>query len=113
MDIGFLRMMPNMVLTAPANDIEMRLALQFALNEDKPVVIRYPKDVVPPKEFIKAACTRPFMLGKSITVKRSKHSAVAVVSYGSVLTEALKAASLLAEEKIGLMLSMVGLPLRR
>jgi 1-deoxy-D-xylulose-5-phosphate synthase len=102
MDIGFLRMMPNMVLTAPANDIEMRLALEFALNQDKPVVIRYPKDIVPTKEFVRAACARPFVLGKSVTVKRSKRSAVAVVSYGSVLTEALKAASLLAEEKIAI-----------
>ena len=102
MDIGFLRMMPNMVLTAPANDIEMKLALEFALNQDKPVVIRYPKDIVPPKEFVRAACAKPFNLGKSVTVKRSKHSAVAVVSYGNVLTEALKAASLLAEEKIAI-----------
>jgi len=102
MDIGFLRMMPNMVLTAPANDIEMKLALEFALNQDKPVVIRYPKDIVPPKVFVRAACAKPFNLGKSVTVKRSKHSAVAVVSYGNVLTEALKAAALLAEEKIAI-----------
>jgi len=102
MDIGFLRMMPNMVLTAPANDIEMKLALEFALNEDKPVVIRYPKDIVPPEEFVRAACAKPFKLGKSVTVKRSKRSDVAVVAYGNVLTEALKASSLLAEEKIAI-----------
>ncbi|MHC4206961.1 MAG: 1-deoxy-D-xylulose-5-phosphate synthase, partial [Planctomycetota bacterium] len=30
MDIGFLRMIPNMVLTAPSYDIEMKLALEFA-----------------------------------------------------------------------------------
>jgi len=102
MDIGFLRMMPNMVLTAPANDIEMKLALEFALGEDKPVIIRYPKDIVPPKEFVRAACAKPFKLGKSVTVKRSKRSAVAVVTYGNVLTEALKAASVLAEEKIAI-----------
>jgi len=100
MDIGFLRMMPNMVLTAPANDIEMRLALKFALNEDKPVVIRYPKDVVPPQEYDRAVCAKPFKLGKSVTVKRAKNSAVAIVSYGSILTEAMKAAELLAEDKI-------------
>jgi len=102
MDIGFLRMMPNMVLTAPSNDIEMKLALEFALNEDKPVVIRYPKDIVPPEEFVRAACARPFKLGKSVTVKRSKKSDVSVVSYGNVLTEALKAAALLAEDKIAI-----------
>jgi 1-deoxy-D-xylulose-5-phosphate synthase len=102
MDIGFLRMMPNMVLTAPANDIEMKLALEFALNESKPVVIRYPKDIVPAKEFVRAACTRPFKLGKSVTVRMSKRSDIAVVSYGNVLTEALKAAALLAEDKIAI-----------
>jgi 1-deoxy-D-xylulose-5-phosphate synthase len=102
MDIGFLRMMPNLVLAAPANDIEMNSALKFALNENKPVVIRYPKDIVPPKEFVRAACAKPFVLGKSVTIKRSKRSAVAVVSYGSVLTETLKAATLLAKDNIAI-----------
>jgi 1-deoxy-D-xylulose-5-phosphate synthase len=100
MDIGFLRMMPNMVLTAPANDIEMKLAQQFALGHDGPVVIRYPKDQVPPKPFVKTACSRAFKLGKSVTVKRSKNSRLAIVSYGSVLTEALKAAEMLDERAI-------------
>jgi 1-deoxy-D-xylulose-5-phosphate synthase len=100
MDIGFLRIMPNMVLTAPANAIEMKLALEFALGQDKPVVIRYPKEFVPEQEFVRAVCSKPFRLGKSVVVKRSKKSAVAIVSYGSVLTEALRAAALLAEEGI-------------
>jgi 1-deoxy-D-xylulose-5-phosphate synthase len=100
MDIGFLRLMPNMVLTAPANDIEMKGALEFALSQNQPVVIRYPKDFVPEQKFVRAACARPFSLGKSVLVKRSKKSAVAIVSYGSILTEALKAAEMLAEESI-------------
>jgi 1-deoxy-D-xylulose-5-phosphate synthase len=100
LDIGFLRMMPNMVLTAPANDIEMKLALEFALNENRPVVIRYPKDVVPEQEFVKAACSSPFELGKSVIVKRTKGSRGAIVSYGSILTEALKAAAALAKDRI-------------
>ena len=123
MDIGFLRMLPNMVLTAPANEIEMKLALEFALGEDRPglalgpavrrpvdrkagahhggpVIIRYPKDLVPPAEFVKAACAKPFKLGKSVVVKKVKESTIAVVSYGSVLTEALRAAKLLAKDGI-------------
>ncbi len=100
MDIGFLRMMPNIVLTAPANDIEMKLALEFALNENRPVVIRYPKDIVPGQEFVRAACAKPFELGRSVVVRRARGSAGALVSYGSILTEALKAAALLAEDRI-------------
>jgi 1-deoxy-D-xylulose-5-phosphate synthase len=100
MDIGFLRMMPNMVLTAPANDIEMKLALEFALGHEGPVVIRYPKDLVPEASFVKASCKRPFKLGTSVTVKRSKNSRLAIVSYGSILTEALKAAETLVQKKL-------------
>lgn len=100
MDIGFLRLMPNMVLTAPANDIEMKGALEFALSQNRPVVIRYPKDFVPEQKFVRAACSRPFNLGKSVLVKRAKKSTVAIVSYGSILTEALTAAEMLAQEHI-------------
>jgi len=100
MDIGFLRLIPNMVLTAPANDIEMRGALEFALGHDQPVVIRYPKDFVPEQKYVRAACAKPFVLGKSVLVKRSKKSTVVIVSYGIILTEALKAAEILAEEGI-------------
>jgi 1-deoxy-D-xylulose-5-phosphate synthase len=100
MDIGFLRMLPNMVLTAPAEETEVRLALEFALAQDKPVVIRYPRDLVPPHDFVRAACAEPFRLGKGVVVRRAKGASLAIVSYGSVLTEALKAADLLAEEDV-------------
>ncbi|UCG57928.1 MAG: 1-deoxy-D-xylulose-5-phosphate synthase [Phycisphaerales bacterium] len=98
MDIGFLRMLPNVVLTAPANEVEMKLALEFAFGHDGPVVIRYPKELVPPQKFVRAACAKPFELGSSVTVKRTKGSLIAIVSYGSVLTEALEAAAVLAKE---------------
>ncbi len=100
MDIGFLRMIPNMVLTAPANDVELKLALDFAVGLNKPVVIRYPKDFVPPQKYVRAACAKPFRFGKSVFVKRQKDSPITIVSYGSVLTEALKATSLLAKDRI-------------
>ncbi len=100
MDIGYMRMLPNMVLTAPANEVEMKLALEFALGADSPVAIRYPKDLIPPKRFVRVACAKPFKLGKSIFVKKTKGSLIAIISYGSVLTEALKAAGLLDKEGI-------------
>jgi 1-deoxy-D-xylulose-5-phosphate synthase len=100
MDIGFLRMMPNMVLTAPANEVEIKLALEFAINADKPVVIRYPKDLVPLQKFVRTASAKPFELGKSVLVKKGRNSALAIVSYGSILTEALEAAELLAKDGI-------------
>jgi 1-deoxy-D-xylulose-5-phosphate synthase len=101
MDIGFLRMMPNMVLIAPADGVELGGALEFALQHDGPVAIRYPKDFVPESKYVRAASARPFRLGESVLVKKRKNSAVAIVSYGSVLKEALEAARLLAKDGIG------------
>jgi 1-deoxy-D-xylulose-5-phosphate synthase len=103
MDIGFLRMMPNMVLAAPSDDVEMRLALEFAFREDKPICLRYPRDVIPSPDFAgldKRACSEVFQLGKSVVVRRVVNSPIAIVTYGSVLTEALIAAGLLAQNGI-------------
>jgi 1-deoxy-D-xylulose-5-phosphate synthase len=100
MDIGFLRMMPNMVLTAPADEGELKLALEFALAENKPVCLRYPRDLVPSSEFDLSACAQPFELGRSVVVRSSPKSAIAIIAYGSVLTNALQAAQLLQQDGI-------------
>lgn len=100
MDIGYLRMMPNLVLTAPANEAEMRLALEFALLQDLPVVMRYPKDQVAPPQAVHTACNTPFELGKAITIKNGAQADIAIVSYGSLLEEALQAEHDLAQEGI-------------
>jgi 1-deoxy-D-xylulose-5-phosphate synthase len=100
MDVGYLRMMPNMILTSPANEVEVQLALEFALGADRPVAMRYPKDIVLGEQSVAAACCKRFKVGESVLVKKSKDSAVVIVSYGSVLAEALEAERLLAKEAI-------------
>ncbi|MBN1795830.1 MAG: 1-deoxy-D-xylulose-5-phosphate synthase [Sedimentisphaerales bacterium] len=100
MDIGYLRMMPNFVLTAPSDDTEMELALEFALKEQKPVCIRYPKDTVPQDDFDRSACRQRFELGKSVTVKKGDNPELKIVAYGTVLTQALQAEQILADEGI-------------
>ncbi len=101
MDIGYMRMMPNMALMAPANEIEMKLALEFALHEAKPCVIRYPKDIVPAMSDLEMlACAQPFELGKAVAVRKGKNAQIAIVTYGSALTEALKAYEILAKDGI-------------
>ncbi|MBN2456220.1 MAG: 1-deoxy-D-xylulose-5-phosphate synthase [Sedimentisphaerales bacterium] len=101
MDIGYMRMMPNMVLTAPANAIELREALEFALSQQGPVCLRYPKDVVPSVLEIDNACfSQPFELGKSVAVRYSEQAVISVVTYGCVLSQGLAAAERLAGEGI-------------
>ncbi len=98
-DVGFLRMLPNMVITAPANEAEMNAALNFAVNIDKPVAIRYPKDTVSDSELELGPCKSPFELGKSVTVRRGT-SDIVIVTLGSILVEAVKAADILSREGI-------------
>jgi 1-deoxy-D-xylulose-5-phosphate synthase len=74
--------------------------LEFALAENKPVCLRYPRDLVPSSEFDLSACAVPFELGRAVFVKSSPKSAVAIVAYGSVLTNALQAAQLLRQDGI-------------
>ena len=100
MDIGFLRMMPNIILAAPADGREMKLALEFALASNKCVCLRYPKDHVPADKFDRSACGRSFELGKCVFVKEAAGSPLAIVAYGSILTEALKAADTLSRNGI-------------
>ena len=100
MDIGYTRMLPNVVVLAPADGVEMKEALRFALGHDQAVVIRYPKESIPPADSVRAASSKPFELGKSVLVKRGRQSDLTVVSYGMVLSEALKAAEMLSQEKI-------------
>jgi 1-deoxy-D-xylulose-5-phosphate synthase len=100
MDIGFLRVMPNMVLCAPANDVEMRLALEFALGHDHPVVIRYPKEAVPDSDPGTEACAAPFKLGQAVVVKDARTADVVLVTYGTLLTEAIKAQRTLVSQGI-------------
>jgi 1-deoxy-D-xylulose-5-phosphate synthase len=74
--------------------------MEFALASKGPVVIRYPKEFVPEDTLIKAATKEPFQLGKSVKISGSGNSKLAIISYGSILTEAIKAADLLNKENI-------------
>ena len=100
MDIGFLRMMPNTILIAPADETELKLALDFAVEIKRPVCIRYPRDAVPAQNPLTSILNQPFKLGKSVTCLENPAAKVAIVSYGTVLYEALKAADTLKNEGI-------------
>jgi 1-deoxy-D-xylulose-5-phosphate synthase len=95
MDIGFLRMMPNVVLASPASGRELESALRFAVGSDKCVCIRYPKDFADrvPEESV---CGEPFELGRCVSVRTACRSDAVIASYGAVLPAALEAADKLA-----------------
>jgi 1-deoxy-D-xylulose-5-phosphate synthase len=42
-DLGYLRLFPNMVVAAPADEWDLAAMIEFAVGHDAPVAIRYPK----------------------------------------------------------------------
>ena len=94
MDIACLRLLPGMVLMAPADAAELRAAMQLALSLDCPCEIRYPRDEVPPN--LPGDCP-PFELGWARTVRTGGDGAF--LCYGTTVASALAAADTLALEE--------------
>ena len=102
MDQSFLRPMPGMVLMAPSDEADLKRMLSLALDLECPVALRYPRDNVPAVDYEDAVAgdladaARELSLGQSRTLKTGDDAAILV--YGSLADEAMKAAETLATE---------------
>ena len=99
-DLGYLRMLPNLTIAAPADEQELKAALALAATGEGPFAIRYPRDTVP----VLPENNTPYALGQSATV-REGDSDYAIVTVGPILKEAIDAAKQLEQE--GLSVSVV------
>ena len=84
-DISYLAHIPNLVVMAPKNKWELEDMLDFAIEYDGPVAIRYPRGKA--AEILKADRV-PVELGKSEVIYSG--SRIAIVSYGAMVEEALR-----------------------
>lgn len=103
LDIGFLRMLANITLLSPADDNEMQTALDYAMRAKGSVAIRYPKEKIPADEYKsrwKDKLSQPFVKGESVKVVESENPQAAIVTYGSMLIEGIKACDILREQNI-------------
>ncbi|MCX5711275.1 MAG: 1-deoxy-D-xylulose-5-phosphate synthase [Candidatus Omnitrophica bacterium] len=95
-DIAFLMTVPNMTILAPCDGRELEKMLEFALDMNTPVAIRYPKDKVitlPSRQV-----TGKIQMGKAETLKEGND--FTLIALGSMVNPAIEAANLL--EKSGL-----------
>ncbi len=91
-DVAYMRMFPNMVVMAPGDEREVAAMLDFALESDGPVSIRYPKTGVDVVE-------RPFSpieLGQA-EVFEWGHDGM-IVAFGAMFAASVKAAARLRKE---------------
>lgn len=100
-DIAFLRHIPNMIIMAASNGLELEEMLEFALTLNKPVAIRYPKSQAP--SFKSQALNSKIQLGKSEIIKEGRD--FVIIALGAMLKPALEAVELL--EKDGLCPTLV------
>lgn len=103
-DISYLRMIPNIVILAPSDEIKLVMMIKSALKSDCPVAIRYPKEKlnsIPSVEDV-----GEFNIGKSELLRDGDDAAVLAV--GAMVKPALEAASILKEEGINTAVVDVG-----
>ncbi len=91
-DNTYMRVFPNMVVTAPGDEHDVTPLLQFALRHDGPVSIRYPKANV---ESVDRPET-PVELGKAEVYRWGADGMF--VAFGSLFTRCVQAAASLREE---------------
>ncbi|NGM52099.1 1-deoxy-D-xylulose-5-phosphate synthase [Caulobacter sp. 602-2] len=93
-DIGFMGALPGMVLMAAADELELARMVATAVEiDDRPSAFRYPRGEGVGVE-LPTGPADPLEIGKGRIVREG--TSVAIVSFGTRLSESLKAADLLA-----------------
>ena len=95
-DVGFLRQVPGMLILAPASLSEQQAMLRWAVKEyDGPVAIRYPRGGEGPW-----TGSEWNGLENSRVVRHRCGDDVTILTYGSMLSNVLEAADILAEQGV-------------
>lgn len=102
-ELALLRTLPNMLVITPASPIEAREAVKFAYHHNGPVYLRLEgfRETELYDDFYE------FVLGKGRVVRQGKDAVI--ISMGSVIQEALQAASLLWKE--GISIKVINMPM--
>lgn len=84
-DLSYLLNIPNLIVLAPKNCWELADMMQFAVNTEGPVVIRYPKGTAFDQLKEKR---QPIRLGEAEMI--CEESQIGLISYGSMMPTALE-----------------------
>jgi 1-deoxy-D-xylulose-5-phosphate synthase len=92
-DIAYMRCLPNLVVMAPGDGHDVGPMLDFALRQNGPVSIRYPKANA---AALDAMDRQPIELGRAEVLRWGRDGAI--LCFGTLLADCIKAADLLASE---------------
>ena len=94
-DIALMRMIPEMVVINPSDDVEARAAVKAAYEHDGPVYMRFGRLAVP---VINNNPDYKFELGKGVVLREGKD--VTIIATGLPVANCLEAAEMLAADGI-------------
>ncbi len=94
-DISFLRSLPNLMLMAPKDGIELQQMLELATRQKKATAIRFPRGEAP---LFDAKYTGEVKIGKAQIMEHGKDAYI--LAYGAVCDMALEAIDILKQEGI-------------
>ena len=95
-DLGYLRLFPNLTVLAPGDEHDLVTMVEWALKQNGPVAIRYPKTTADNHPLPRS----PLAMGGSETLVEGNDGLV--IACGTLLGEALEAAATLREEGLEL-----------
>ena len=90
-----MRTIPGMTIINPADDVEAKAAVEAAILHEGPVYMRFGRLAAP---VFNDADTYKFELGKGIKLREG--SDISIIATGLMVSEALKAAEILAAEGV-------------
>jgi 1-deoxy-D-xylulose-5-phosphate synthase len=109
-DLTYLRPFPNLVVMAPGDEQDLDLMIDWALSQNYPVAIRYPKAPIErvardrlafqPAKARGADCQSAIELGSSEVLRHGPDGTI--IACGTVLSACLEAAERLADEGLEL-----------
>ena len=92
LDISYLRPIPNMQILAPRDELELSMMLEYAVNQNCPIAVRYPRDCGTGTKDT-ASSRKAVQCGRAEFIKDGKD--LILMPLGATYTEAMKAVEIL------------------
>ncbi|MDF9829928.1 1-deoxy-D-xylulose-5-phosphate synthase [Parabacteroides sp. PF5-6] len=97
-DMAYLRPIPNLIISSPLNEIDLRNLMYTGYKANSPFVIRYPRGKGEMKDWRKPMVELP--VGKGKRLRDGKD--VAILSIGPIGNEVIRAIQLLEDTKLSI-----------
>lgn len=102
LDMAFFRLVPNLTIMAPKNFKELEEMLEFAVNLNKPVVIRYPRGG---EDAYKIEKQEKLEWGKAEILQEGKD--LSIIAIGKTVAKAMKIAKEIEREQEGISIEVI------